>query len=261
MNDTKKTFFPKIRQLIINFFTLIGATVSLLFLLIIIYFVIVEIYISIRNRSNSQSSLSAIKSNNITSYPTATVTITPTPTKTPKTVLNMPINENWVRYEAKCPMIKNNLIIYYPESWKVSLDGEQSVGDYVPDPSLECFISFGYPVAPAGRQDPFYGGLVGYITLSVFKDSEFNDLDSWVNFILENYHGIIALNKANINGKTFIKYAGNSFSESNYYDTFHNGVIVRLHFQTLGYQENLSPLSLGLLLQKYEQLINKLQFK
>lgn len=110
-----------------------------------------------------------------------------TETSTQKESLQIPLEENWDKYEASCSGLKNDITVYYPQLWKMGKDGETQVSDAPQDPESECQITFGYPVTPGGRQDPLYPGLRGYVTVASTISQYKNLSEAADNFDNEYY--------------------------------------------------------------------------
>lgn len=127
-----------------------------------------------------------------------------------KVSLDIPIEENWVKYDAKCSELKDNLTIYYPSDWKPSLIAESGVSDGSDDPNIDigCRTSFGYPIQIMGPQDPWLPGLYGYIEVGSRKSS-FKSLNEMFTGILysrsSRSNQDVAVYMTNIANKKWVK--------------------------------------------------------
>jgi hypothetical protein len=98
-------------------------------------------------------------------------TIKPMVTPPPRVSLQIPLNDNWIMYNANCPGLKNDITIYYPRSWKIGKYGEEKI-------SAECQIILGYPFSPGGHQNSLVDGQGGEIRIGSYlaQGKTLNDL-------------------------------------------------------------------------------------
>lgn len=124
--------------------------------------------------------------------------------------IDMPRSEIWVKYSAICPGLKDDITIYYPDSWKAGQYGEEKISDvYQNTPEAkaryeaECFINFGYPKAPGSRQNSGVPGLFGYIKI----DSSLTDLKN-IDELEKQYAKdpyLAAVYPVNLYGRDYLK--------------------------------------------------------
>ena len=196
---------------------------------------------------------------NVTQVLPSPTMIVPTivPTETPKTSLDLPKNDKWVKYVSKCVGLLG-INIYYPSSWKLGKMGEDKISDGYDSTSegkkqydSQCLIQFGYPVAPNGRQDMWANGMNGEVIIQA--ENWLPDFDSQAD------KNTVAIYTQKINGRNWNVLEDNS---GDIYWTIHNGQkFYKIMFWHGEGVENLNAVSLGYIKQTVGEFVQKVQFK
>lgn len=186
--------------------------------------------------------------------------LTPTPTFEPKLIIQFPVNDTWLEYKSTCLGLREDVTVYYPQSWKTGKDGETSITDGPGTSPLakasECEISFGYPIAPLGHQDPYLPGLEGYIIVgSVLSDGQtiddllakFNDYKVKTKYLTE------------VGGRKWVKIIWED-SDSIYLMTIYKNRIYQVYYNASIGNQRIDPSSSGYLVSVYEEFISRLAF-
>lgn len=130
-----------------------------------------------------------------------TLTATPTIVIVPKTIsLNIPQENDWIKYNPQCKPLKDNIEIYYPKDW---IPNEFRVSDSDIDTSTSCQVIFGYKYKPGSYQN---GDLeeVARMHVATWPDDSTLTAQEWVeqNFNPDETTGTIVINGVKFATKT-----------------------------------------------------------
>lgn len=189
-------------------------------------------------------------------YPEETSTSTPKP----KLTLQFPKSDVWEKYNATCLGLKQDVVFYFPQSWKIGEYGETSITD---GPGLnpiskasECEVSFGYPIAPLHPQSPYTPGLFGYLQIGSYI-TEGQTLAK----LFEEPSGRNEKAKyiTEIGGNKWIKLI-NENSNSEYLMTIYKNRTYQIYFNANVDYSQIDASSSGYLFGVYDDFIKKLEF-
>lgn len=100
--------------------------------------------------------------------------------------LTIPKNSDWVKFQAQCPALKDNIEIYYPKTWHPK--EFDNVTDNEPPSNAgginDCQVIFGYAVIPDNYQDP--GATVANFSVQTWLDTTNTSLDDYLNSQIED---------------------------------------------------------------------------
>jgi hypothetical protein len=110
-------------------------------------------------------------------------TSTPSVSNTPSNLfsLTIPKDSDWVKFQAQCPALKDNIEIYYPKNWYPK--EFDNVTDNEPPSNAggiyDCQVIFGYAAIPDSYQDP--GPTIAEFRVETWLDTTNTNLDDYLN--------------------------------------------------------------------------------
>lgn len=180
--------------------------------------------------------------------------------------LKIKANEPWLKYNATCSGLKDDVSVFYPQSWKIGINGEIDITDGPGgDPikkSSECLIQFGFQEAPGYRQDPYVPGLYGYTTVgSVIVDKTANltsIFEDWKDDMNEKITFVGGVEIVNIEGRDWVKV---NFKDEPgaIMNTIHNGRLYMIQYELIEADKIVSS-DREQLLKIEEEFVSRIEF-